>query len=104
MIGLYHDLMMLRTLLASKRVTAAAVDSDPRIAHDAGVSVIRMAGDEKALTEQILEDVTWIANLQGMINRMTVSKHGSAQRTLALRHLEDAQSRLLRELGEKPAN
>jgi hypothetical protein len=43
-----------------------------------------------------------MAGIQGLINRMTVSPHGSANRTLAIRHLEDAQSRLQRELGDKP--
>lgn len=102
MIGLYQNLARMRAILAGKRVTAAAVDSDPRIAHDVSVEVLRMAREEKELMTQIQEDVEFMAGIQGLINRITVSPHGSANRTLAIRHLEDAQSRLQRELGDKP--
>lgn len=103
MIGLYHDLVMLRTQLASKRVTAAAVDSDPHIAHDSGVSVIRMESEEREMVNYIAGAERYVAEIQGMMNRMLAGGVArTPHRTLVIRHLEDAQSRLLRELGDKP--
>lgn len=50
----------------------------------------------------VLENETMASELTGLLNRANVSSHKSRHRSLVITGLEDVQSRLLRELGDKP--
>lgn len=97
-IGHYHHLQRLNARIHAVQPVAM----EPRVAHIETVSRDQLRLERDNMAEAILEDEEWISELQGLLNRITCSPHGSAHRQLAIRHLEDAQSRLLRELGDKP--
>ena len=82
-----------------QRDRALAPNTDPRIAHESGISADRLDAEIIALSEQIEENVTSIEGIEHLIRLLTSSPHKSADRTLAIRHLEDASMRLRRELS-----
>ncbi len=73
--------------------------TDPRLAHEAGVSAERLEGEIQKLTQHRAGNLEMIGLIAELIRFLEASPHKSAHRTLALRHLEDAQSRLIRETG-----
>ena len=73
--------------------------TDPRIGFEAGESADRLAREIMAMNQQKAGNQGLIEQIQIQINYLEKSPHQSAHRTLALRHLEDAQSRLIRENG-----
>lgn len=77
-------------------------DPNPVSVHYAGVEAEQLTREMNLIREQISDDEYWIGRLQNMIEVLGDAKLSTANRTLAMRHLEDAQSRLLRELGGKP--
>lgn len=56
------------------------------------------------LDAAVFENETFARELQGLLMRLAVSNHKSRHRSLVITGLEDVQSRLLRELGDKPEN
>lgn len=70
--------------------------------HDAEVDIGILSKEIEDLEYEIAEDVKFVGEMQRFVNFLSVTKYKSWHRTLALRHCEDAQSRILRELGDKP--
>jgi hypothetical protein len=60
----------------------------------------KVKADREAVAQAIVEDEHYLVLIRKVIAEMQLSEHGSANRQLAIRHLEDAESRLLRELGD----
>lgn len=77
-------------------------DPNPVSAHYAGVEAEQLTREMNLRTLKISDNEFIIGNLQSTIETLSNVILASAQRTLALRHLEDAQSRLIRELGDRP--
>lgn len=98
--GLYH-LLAEKT---AKRADGEARLADPEISPNERHSLEWTAEDldrEIArIGEAIAEDEGLAVCLLGLLNRIKVSAHDSRHRSLAFTHLEDAHSRILRELGE----
>ena len=88
--------------LAEARAIVADPEAGAGERHDAEFKVGQLTKELVDLEYQIHEDIKFIGEQQKFINFLTVTKYKSAHRTLALRHCEDAQSRILRELGDKP--
>lgn len=99
--GLYHQLAEKRVCLASDLRLSRSATTEPRDAHCAGVNAGMLEREIEDLENQILADQRLCGEIQHAINFLTASKTKTRQRALALAELENAQSRLLRELGEK---
>lgn len=82
------------------RLRARKPSTDPRLAHEAGVAAERLGRDVEKLREYHAGNAALILRLQELIRYLENSPHKSVHRSLALRHLEDAQSRLMRENGD----
>ena len=100
--GLHHRKELLSRDLLTLRARARRPETDPRTAHEAGVAADGVERELHQVTATIASDVELVGEIQQQINYLSESSFKSAHRTLALRHLEDAQSRLLRELGDLP--
>lgn len=100
--GLYHELHEKNAQLSRFRAVAEDPATSSVHAHDANFHAERLAKELVDLEFQIHEDIKFVGEQQKFINFLITSKYKSAHRTLALRHVEDAQSRILRELGDKP--
>ena len=96
--GLYHNFQRLSARLCAEQPT----DTEPRIAHIDTVSKEQIRMERDKVAAAILECEAVENEIHGLINRMLCAPHGSANLTLAMRHLEDAQSRVRRELGDVP--
>ena len=97
--GLYQLRMRRIEQAKYNRGREHAVDVDPHIAHESGVTAERLEKEVVMLNEQIHENVTTVEGIEHMVRYLTVSPHKSPDRTLAIRHLEDASMRLRRELS-----
>jgi hypothetical protein len=73
--------------------------TDPRTAHEAGVSADQLDREIVELELAIAGNEKLISAIQQEINFLLASPYKSASRMIALRHLEDAQSRLIREIS-----
>lgn len=73
--------------------------TDARLSHEAGVGAEQLEREITHLEQQLDGNVEMVGLLDELIHFLEGSPHKSTHRTLALRHLEDAQSRLLRENG-----
>ena len=102
--GLYHLHAEKTRELAEARAIVADPEAGAGERHDAVFNAGQLSAERVDLEYQISEDVVFIGEQQKFINFLTVTKYKSAHRTLALRHCEDAQSRILRELGDKPTD
>lgn len=100
--GLYQELADLQAQRRSKQAFVDAKVGSARALHDAAVFVQTADAGVFSLMGAILESEEMAREIQGLLNRLHTAKHQSRHRSLALRHLEDAQSRLMRELGDKP--
>jgi hypothetical protein len=99
--GLYHNLQRLQARMAAGAHAGACVD--PKDAHVEAVAREKVREERDAVAQAILEDEHYLVELRRVISAMQLSEHGSANRQLVIRHLEDAESRILRELGDVPA-
>lgn len=100
--GLYKlksDKLAVSTAL---RMAARRGGQSPQDSHASEVRATQMDDEINLLGERIAADEVMIGQLAVMICNLSDPKLATTHRTLALRHLEDAQSRLLRELGSKP--
>lgn len=88
--------------LAEARAIVADPEAGAGERHDAEFNAGQLTRELVDLEYQIHEDIKFVGEQQKFINFLTTTKFKSAHRTLALRHCEDAQSRILRELGDKP--
>jgi len=101
-IGLHQKLEDLQTQRKRRQAFADAGIGSARELHDAAVFVKTAEGEIFALKAAILEGGEMVREIQGVLNQLHVSKHQSRHRSLATTALENAQSRLLREIGDKP--
>ena len=84
------------------RALSRIQSDDPQTAHDALVIRKNIEREMEVLVAQSEEDIMIIEELDRCIEKLSNPKFESVHRVLALRHLEDAQSRLIRELGDPP--
>jgi hypothetical protein len=81
------------------RAKAAAIHTDPRIAHDAESAAKRSDAEAEKLERMARSDRALIDTIELLIHDIATSSDQSPSRTLAMRDLENASSRLRRELG-----
>lgn len=101
--GLYHKLNHCQDALAAAR-RAMRDDPNPGAAHNAGVRASAIEQDIQRIKQTIDSNLLSIDHMEFLLGQLSIPSISSADRTLALRHIEDAQSRLLRELGDQPSS
>ena len=102
--GLYQDLEKLQARQRKRREVAADSDAEPHVRHAGKVDAEILTTEILQTTSAILENEEFASQIQGQLNRLSVSAHKSRHRSLVITLLEQAQDRLRRELGNKPAN
>ena len=102
MTGLYHLLAAKDASRISLVRNALRPGISPADLHDATAITERLEKEIDQLAESIVAEEFLIIDIGHMIDRLEKTNFKTAHRTLALRHLEDAQSSLIRELGDKP--
>ncbi len=98
--GLLRAVKQLREQAQWNREKAKATTTDPRIAHEADMAA---AEDEKRANKaeaQARSNVALVNNIELLVHDLRTSSLQSAERTLAMRDLENASMRLRRELGD----
>ena len=100
--GLHHKI----ATLEARHFYACAAMRDgtdgPQECHQAKVYADEVAREIASLREMADADEILVQGIQNLLDTITILPP-TAHRVLALRHIEDAQSRLMRELGDKPA-
>ena len=98
--GLYHKIATLEARHAN--AYACMRDSmDPQDIHQAHLHAEGVVRDISSLLAMADADELLVQGIQNLLDTMAILPP-TAHRVLAMRHVEDAQSRLLRELGDKP--
>ena len=97
--GLYQQLEKAQARHAM--ACQAMRDGEPQTCHDAGLLEARLRKEIEGIKQLIDSDLCLIGKLDEVIGGF-IPALSTSFRTLALRHVEDAQSRLLRELGDYP--
>ena len=99
--GLYkqHTAAILRA--REKRLAAGDPAALPRDRHEAEVDADRLTRERADLGTMILQSQSLINDIENVLTALASFK-GSRLRSLAITDLEQAQDRLLRELGDKP--
>ena len=100
--GLLHLAAKKRQQVEWLRTKAANPAADPRDAHESEVSAAAMEEDAIGLESHATENTSLVLNIETLIHALLHSPFQSADRKLALRHLEDASMRLRRETGDLP--
>lgn len=101
--GLYQKIAQTRATMESRMRDAADKTLHPMDSQHAGMLADISRKDLAEMEGQVLDNAAMVAELNDMIARLENPSFCSADRTRALCYLEDAQSRLLRELGDKPS-
>lgn len=99
--GLHSQIAQKLTTAKWQKQKAAAVDTDPRIAHDAEVDAEKLKAEAANLAAMARSDEAMVPAIESLIIRLENSTHKSAYRTLAMRDLQSASNWLRRELGDK---
>lgn len=99
--GLYQQLCDAQDALAAARNSMR--HGSPSDAHDAGVRAKCYEEAIARLKQTIDSNLSAISTMEKTISSLSIPSISTAHRTLALRHVEDAQSRLIRELGDHPS-
>lgn len=102
--GLYSRRLATHALIAKAVKTQRDPDADHVQKHDAAFHDPRLREEVAKLGREIDHNESLINRIESMIDEMTLNSCGTAQRILAMRHLEDASSRLRRELGDHPTD
>lgn len=102
--GIYHKISAVRSVMEERLSAASDKTSDPMDSHHAGMLAEISRKDLVSLEGQMQDNEAMVAELTDMITRLKKNRFSSADRTRALCCLEDAQSRLIRDLGTKPAD
>ncbi len=101
--GLYQELAD----KTAQRAASQARLADPEISANERHSLEWKGGDLNRAIERIgymiAENEAWIVRIGELLEDLADAPDKTDHRTLATMHLEDAQSRILRELGDKPA-
>ena len=99
--GLYQLLGKSQDMLTGCRYIMVASDS-PQDAHDAKRREREIMAEIAKLKATIESDTRIISILRDAMLALGDPDMATAHRMLVLRHLEDCESRLLRELGDQP--
>lgn len=99
--GLHMMIAQKLTTAKWQKQKAAAVDTDPRIAHEAGVDADKLEAEAANLAAMARSNEAMVTAIESLILRLENSTHKSAYRTLAMRDLQSASNWLRRELGDK---
>lgn len=97
--GIQHVAEQKRQQAKWNRCEAASVSTDPRIAHECEVTAKCLDEEAEQLERMAKGNHELIQNIEHLIRYLATSNDKSAQRTLAMRDLESASSRLRREVG-----
>lgn len=100
--GLYYHVATLERAMAQLNQQIGSAD-DPRDGHSLSNRYAALQAEMGRTLGHIDCNEADIAQIERRIALSKRCEFRSADRTLALRHLEDASSRLRRELGDKPA-
>jgi len=99
--GLYHHRDQLRLQQERKRAIVNSQDSSPQQMHAARIDVETLEREIQETNVAIIEDEKFVRDFNGLLNELYISKYKSRHRSLLVTQIEDAQSRVMRELGEK---
>ena len=88
--------------LAALRTLEQTQKAAPQDRHAAKVDAGILQNVLGNLEVMITENMRMIAEIQGVLDSLGVSKRQSRHRSLVITHLEQAQDRLRRELGPQP--
>jgi hypothetical protein len=100
--GLYSKLNATHAAIAAAVKVQKDSDAEPAKLEAARISEPRLREEVKKICAAIEQNEGWITRIESMIDEMNLKGWGSSDRSLAIRHLEDASSRLRRELGDHP--
>lgn len=99
--GLHSQIAQKLSTAKRQKRKAAAVETDPRIAHEAGADADKLEAEAKKLAAMARADEALLPSIELLIHDLETSTHKSAYRTLAMRDLQSASNWLRRELGDK---
>lgn len=99
--GLHYDLCSMQEQTALKLEVANDTFAAPITADNANDDAIRLQREIEKTKAAIAEDESIIEDLQTLITRLEKSLYKTRHRSLLITHLENAQDRLRRELGDK---
>lgn len=102
--GLYSRRLASHALIAKAVKAQRDPETDHVQKHDAAFHEPRLREEVGKLAKAIDHNESLITRIEELITEMQQNGWGSAERTLAMRHLEDASSRLRRELGDHPTD
>lgn len=97
--GIQHIAARKREQAEWCRKKAASITKDPRDAHENEVAAGRLIEEAENLERMAKGNQELILNIETLIHYLATTNDKSAQRTLAMRDLESASSRLRREVG-----
>jgi hypothetical protein len=97
---LYQQIQGLRISADREDAIAMSPHSDPRDATESGSRAKLYRGQAAAMEAHAADNNARIHAIESLIRLLGDSKFQSANRTLAIRHLEDASMRLQRENGK----
>ena len=91
--------------LATARLAQARedmrLDPSPQDAHDAAILAKEMEREIERIEAMLEDDHVILAQIDAALIRLRNLAHATANRTLAIRHLEDAESRIRRDMGHE---
>jgi len=102
--GLYHQRAEKVLRARAKRLLATDLTALPAERHAAETDADSLVRELARISGEIADVETWLSDLAPLIRKLRIRNIGYRNATLALQHLEDAESRLIRELGDKPAH
>ena len=97
--GLYQRIENLLTRRRQQEATAGNPGAEPQVRHLAGVYAATASKQMQESMEAAMENRVLISKIQDLIDHLGSSPHTSRHRSLVITKLEEAQDRLLRELG-----
>ncbi len=98
--GLYQVIAAKRFAAGEAARVCRNLATDPRRAHEAGVESELLAKESEDVAAHVSGNVQTIEGIEHMIHYLKTSPYKSADRTLAIRDLEQASMRLRRENGD----
>lgn len=100
--GLLIAALLKRKEAERKAVIGRRRGGCPQESHDNAEDAVRCANDAARLEAHATENADMITQIETIITFLKISKHTSADRTLAMRELESASMMLRREIGDLP--
>ena len=96
--GLLRELKIAEARLSMAREDMR-LDASPQDAHDASLRATALEKEIGRLNAMIADDHVILAQLEAAMLRLRNPEFATPHRMLVYRHLEDSESRILRELG-----